>query len=129
MTMANTLRISLKSGERIFINGALIRAGRKATLELLNTATFLLEQHIMEPEAATTPLKKLYLDVQSAVMTPERKAGARAACLADLEQLRFLPTPEVVAALPAIANFIERERYIDALKLIRGLFPYDGSAA
>jgi flagellar protein FlbT len=127
--MANTLRISLKTGERIFINGALLRAGRKATLELLNTASFLLEQHIMDPEGATTPLRKLYLEVQSAVMAPERRASARSACIAQLDELRRTPSREVATALPAIAALIERERFIDALKLIRGLFPHDAAAA
>ena len=41
--MKSTLRISLKSGERIFINGAVLRVDRKVALEFLNDVTFLLD--------------------------------------------------------------------------------------
>ena len=42
------MNITLRAGERIYINGAVLRVDRKATLELLNDATFLLETHVMQ---------------------------------------------------------------------------------
>ena len=54
------MRISLRAGERIYINGAVLRAERKLTFELLNNASFLLENHIIQAEEATTPLRQLY---------------------------------------------------------------------
>jgi flagellar protein FlbT len=41
--MKNTLKISLKPNEKIYLNGAVIRVDRKVTLELLNDVQFLLE--------------------------------------------------------------------------------------
>ena len=41
------MNITLRAGERIYINGAVLRVDRKATLELMNDATFLLETHVM----------------------------------------------------------------------------------
>ena len=64
------MNISLRRGERIFINGAVIRVDRKVCLELLNDATFLLEHHIIQPEEASSPLKKLYLAIQTILMAP-----------------------------------------------------------
>ena len=39
--MKRTLRISLKSGERIFNNGAVLPVDRKVALEFLNQETIL----------------------------------------------------------------------------------------
>jgi flagellar biosynthesis repressor protein FlbT len=44
------MNISLRRGERIFINGAVLRVDRKVCLELLNDVTFLLESHVMQAE-------------------------------------------------------------------------------
>ncbi len=39
--MKNTLKISLKANEKIYINGAVVRVDRKTTVELLNETQFL----------------------------------------------------------------------------------------
>ncbi len=44
------MNITLRAGERFFINGAVIRIDRKASIELLNDVTFLLENHVMQAE-------------------------------------------------------------------------------
>ena len=46
--MSQTLRITLKANEKIYINGAVIRADRKVSLELLNDVQFLLENHVLQ---------------------------------------------------------------------------------
>lgn len=53
--MSRPLRLSLRAGERIYMNGAVLRVDRKVSLELLNDASFLLEAHVLQAEAATTP--------------------------------------------------------------------------
>ena len=53
------MRLSLRSGEKIYINGAVLRVDRKVSLELMNDVTFLLEAHVMQPSAATTPCCRL----------------------------------------------------------------------
>ena len=71
MSEANApMRISLRAGERVYINGAVLRASRKTTFELLNDATFLLEGHVIQPENATTPLKQLYFALQTLLIEP-----------------------------------------------------------
>ena len=65
------LKISIRAGERIFINGAVLRADRKVTLEFLNTVTFLLEQHVLTPDETTKPLRQLYFMIQSAIIDPK----------------------------------------------------------
>ena len=45
--------LKLRAGEKLYINGAVIKVERKATIELLNDATFLLEAHVIQPDEAT----------------------------------------------------------------------------
>ncbi|MEP3303909.1 MAG: flagellar biosynthesis repressor FlbT, partial [Roseibium sp.] len=59
------MKIGLKAGERLFLNGAVIRAERKTQLELMNDAVFLLEGHILQQNEATTPLRQIYFILQS----------------------------------------------------------------
>ena len=66
------MNITLRAGERIYINGAVMRVDRKATIELMNDATFLLETHVMQAEDATTPLRQIYFVVQVMLMDPAR---------------------------------------------------------
>src|SRR5690606_1917209 len=58
--MNNTLKISLKANEKIYVNGAVIKADRKVSLEFLNDVQFLLQSHVLQPEEASTPLRQLY---------------------------------------------------------------------
>jgi flagellar biosynthesis regulator FlbT len=51
-------------GERRYLNGAVIRLDRKATIELLSDAAFLLETHVIQASEATTPLRRVYFVVQ-----------------------------------------------------------------
>ena len=75
--MKNTLKISLKANEKIYINGAVIKADRKVTIELLNDTQFLLESHVIQPEQASTPLRQLYFILQVMLMNPGNAEQAR----------------------------------------------------
>ena len=66
------MRISLaRQGERLYINGAVLRVDRKVShSNLLNDATFLLEAHVMNVSDVTTPLRQLYFITQIMLMNP-----------------------------------------------------------
>ena len=70
------MNITLRAGEKLYINGAVIRVDRKATIELLNDVTFLLENHVMQADQATTPLRQIYFAVQVMLMDPGATAAA-----------------------------------------------------
>ena len=70
------MNITLRAGERFFINGAVIRVDRKATIELLNDVTFLLENHVMQAKDATTLTRQIYFAVQIMLMDPAAAATA-----------------------------------------------------
>ena len=75
--MTKPFSISLKPGERIFINGAVVRVDRKVSIEFLNDVTFLLEAHVMQPEQTTTPFRQLYFIVQTMLMDPTNTGAAK----------------------------------------------------
>jgi flagellar protein FlbT len=124
--MKSTLRISLKSGERIFINGAVLRVDRKVALEFLNDVTFLLENHVLQPEQANTPLKQLYFIAQMMLINPE---GSQQSMVMFRKSITMLLTcfqnEEVLAELKRIDGMVSTGRAFDALKAIRGLYPIE----
>ncbi len=75
--MKNTLKISLRPNEKIYLNGAVIRTDRKVTIELLNDVQFLLESHVLQAADATTPLRQLYFMVQMMLIDPQTLPQAR----------------------------------------------------
>jgi flagellar biosynthesis repressor protein FlbT len=121
--MKSTLRISLKSGERIFINGAVLRVDRKVALEFLNDVTFLLENHVLQPEDANTPLRQLYFIAQMILINPEGKEQTLIMFRKSIVMLlACFQDDEVLAELKRIDGMVASGRAFDALKAIRGLY-------
>jgi len=124
--MKSTLRISLKAGEKIFINGAVLRVDRKVALEFLNDVTFLLENHVLQPEDATTPLRQLYFIAQMMLINPEGKEQSMALFRKSIVMLlSCFRNEEVLAELKRIDGLVATGRAFDALKAIRGLYPIE----
>lgn len=117
------MRLSLRAGERVYVNGAVLRVDRKVSLELLNDATFLLETHVLQAEAATTPLRQLYFAVQALVIDPANADPARELCRSlQAGLLAVVADPEIREGVLGAGQLVETGRLIEALKLIRGLY-------
>ena len=122
--MKSTLRISLKSGEKIFINGAVLRVDRKVALEFLNDVTFLLENHVLQPEDTTTPLRQLYFIAQMMLINPEGKEQSMTLFRKSIMMLlTCFKNEEILAELKRIDAMVSSGRPFDALKAIRSLYP------
>ncbi|GJD63851.1 flagellar biosynthesis repressor FlbT [Methylobacterium frigidaeris] len=122
------MRLSLRAGERIYINGAVLRVDRKVAIELMNDATFLLESHVLQAEDATTPLRQLYFAAQTMLIDPGQSAAARA--LYDGIRDGLLAASGEAAlheGLSASHALVENGRLFEALKLIRGLYPLEAA--
>jgi flagellar protein FlbT len=121
--MKNTLKISLKPNEKIYINGAVLRVDRKVSIELLNDVQFLMENHVLQAEEASTPLRQLYFIVQVMLMNPQGAEQARLMFRRSLPLLLASFTDEQVrAALKHIDQQVGEDHVYDALKAIRALF-------
>jgi flagellar biosynthesis repressor protein FlbT len=124
--MSSSIKITLRGGERLFVNGAVLKADRRVSLELLNGATFLLEHHVMAPEKATTPLAQLYLLIQSALVEPAHSAETRRSAMEFLARLTATSKETAVRdGLTEIRDLLGRERLLEAMKKIRSMLPVE----
>lgn len=115
--------IHLKRGEKLYVNGAVLRVDRRTSLEFLNDVTFLLENHVMQADQATTPVRQLYFVVQTMLMDP-----ANAGMTAELYKHLSFRTRQAVSgdAVQAQIDLADRKvaegRFFDALKHLRSCF-------
>lgn len=115
--------IHLKRNEKLFINGAVIRLDRRGSIELLNDAQFLLENHVLQAEDAITPLRQLYFIIQTMLMDPEN--AHLTACLLESHAAKIRAASSNVqyrAAATTAAELAEKAEYFEALKLLRRHF-------
>ncbi|MGB3502521.1 MAG: flagellar biosynthesis repressor FlbT [Mesorhizobium sp.] len=124
--MKNSLRISLKPNEKIYINGAVVKVDRKVSIELLNDVQFLLENHVMQADQASTPLRQLYFMVQIMLMTPGDAAEARALFRRTLPALlAAFADDHICRSLKDIDRLVSEGDVYAALKAIRALYPLE----
>ncbi len=118
--MGSSLRLTLRAGERLFINGAVLKADRKVAIELLNGADFLLEQHLLPAEAVRSTDQHLYYCIQAVLLTPFARHVATDMCRRAIAALaRTCRGQDELARLRRLERLIEQHRAIDALKELR----------
>ena len=115
------MQLSLRAGEKIYLNGAVIKVDRKVSIELLNDVTFLLEAHVMSPEETTTPLRQLYFTIQVLLMDPASEAGPQAEYMVE-RLLQTFENKDICAGLRQVRDLLSAKRRFEALKTIRRLF-------
>jgi flagellar biosynthesis repressor protein FlbT len=121
--VSGTLKITLRANEKLYINGAVIRADRKVSLELLNDVQFLLENHVLQAEDASTPLRQLYFIVKVMLMNPEDGDAARRLFRDSLPALlQAFSDAQILATLKHVDQLVSEDRPYEALKAIRGLY-------
>ncbi|TPV98885.1 MAG: flagellum biosynthesis repressor protein FlbT [Beijerinckiaceae bacterium] len=120
------MHISLRAGEKIYINCAVLRVDRKVSLELLNDATFLLEAHGMKVEDASTPLRQLYFIIEIMLMNPTDSFATREMFKKSIQMTNDVSESALlVAGLRSVKTLVEANRIFDALKAVRALFPIE----
>lgn len=124
--MSTTTRVTLRPGERIFINGAVIRSDGRASFDILNDVPFLREHEIMHAQQTVTPLRQLYYILQTMVMEPN---GVELARSVYQDTMRFLPmafgNSAVLAGLDTIREQVAAGAPIEALRTLQGLIPIE----
>ena len=122
----SSLRIFLRPGEKVFLNGAVLRADRKVSLEVLNDVSFLLESHVLQSHETTTPLRQLYFIIQAILINPADVADARDLYRHSYDLLsETVMNPLMRAGLATVDACVKEERTFEALKLIRQLYPIE----
>jgi flagellar protein FlbT len=120
------MHISLRAGEKIYINGAVLRADRKVFLELLNDATFLLEARVMKVEDASTPLRQLYFIIQIMLMNPTDSLAAREMFKKSIHMtIDVTESAVLISGLRTVKTLVDGNRNFEASKAVRSLFPIE----
>lgn len=121
-----TMRLTLRPQERFFVNGAVLRVDRRVGVELLNDVTFLLENHVLQPNETQTPLRQLYFVVQTMLIDPMNRAQSRVLFESLYPgTLRSFANRDIIDGLLTLQQLVEEDRLFDGLKLLRSLFPIE----
>jgi flagellar protein FlbT len=120
------IHISLRAGERLYINGAVLRVDRKVSMEFLNDVTFLLEHHVIHADEAITPLKAHYFIVQTMLIDPTEATAAREMFeRSHALLLGAFESAEIRSGLETAHDLVAGNKGFEALKVIRTLFPLE----
>jgi flagellar protein FlbT len=128
--MGGGLKITLRAGERIFVNGGVLKVDRKVSIELMNDVIFLLEQHVMKPEETTTPLRQLYFMIQMMLMDPSLHMKALTMAKESVANLvASVRDGKVRQGVLEAAELLDSDRAFEALKKVRTLLPLESANA
>lgn len=122
------LKIRLHTGEKMVVNGAVLRAGGATTLWLENDAAILRGREVMRPEEADTPARRLYFACMMAYLEPAQRQGYQddvAMLLGDL--MAALETPEAKAACADLAYDAACGNFYRALHHCRALIDHEAA--
>lgn len=121
--MNKSIHISLRAGETVYVNGAILRVDRKTSLEFLNDVSFLLGSHFLKEEEATTPLRKMYLQVQRLLTEPAAGFTVRQAFYEiHTHLIAACDNEELCRGLGDVKALINTGKNFEALKKLRKLF-------
>lgn len=122
------LSIHLKAGERVAVNGTVIRnSGKSRTIITIeNRATILREKDFMRPEDITTPARELYYVCMTAYLD-EADRFKHKLKFAELmvPYMNALRNPLAIQALRDAADHLTHGRYHQALTEIRTIISYE----
>lgn len=117
------LKVVLRPGETVVVNGAVIGAGeRTATIFLHTQAQFLRGRDILREADIDGPERRLYYAIQCRYLGPEAADADVAAALAAMRLAR----PDVVTELDAIEALLAEGRAYQAMRRAAALFPARG---
>lgn len=122
------MHVALRAGERLYINGGVIRVDRKVMIELLNDVTFLLGTHVIQARDANTPLKQIYFVVQTLMMDPQSRANvAPLARQMTSDAIASFDDHSILSALKHVDELIATGEPLAAMKLLRSNFDREHS--
>ena len=121
------LKVELKSGEKIILNGAVVRlVGPPSAILIENQATLLRERDVITPDRADTPAKRVAFTIQLMYLDPDNVGAYRA----DYERLMAdfrgaIRTPAIVERLGEIGRAVDQRQFYKALSLMRAVLRHE----
>ncbi|MHA1538945.1 MAG: flagellar biosynthesis repressor FlbT [Alphaproteobacteria bacterium] len=115
-----SLKINVKSGERILINGSVIvNAGRDTSLVFETPTKFLLERDVMPMQEANSPAKRIYFILQMLYIFPED--NERLVLFEKLLTSFVTAAPSGLVIAKEMAEQVSQKQFFKALKMGRKL--------
>ncbi|HVM85185.1 MAG TPA: flagellar biosynthesis repressor FlbT [Candidatus Binatia bacterium] len=116
------LKFTLKPGEKVIVNGAVIGRGEEpGSFYLYNKVKFLRGREVMKEEQADSLEKKLYLIIQLIYLFPE-SAAENVVKFESIWEEVSRQRPGDREKLAEVARLVQSEDYYRALKLTAKLF-------
>lgn len=123
------LKITLKSGERMIIGGAVLTNGGPSSCDLVieNKTPILRQKDILTEEKAASPCRRIYYAIQL-MYIDENNLAAYHKIYWDLVKDLVRAAPGTVGLIDSINEHILQRRYYPALKLTKKLIEYEREA-
>lgn len=121
------LKLSLKPGEKLVLNGAVLTNGdKRASLIIQNKACLLREKDIMQPEDATTPARRIYLPIMMMYLDAENSEQYyNDFALRMTEFMSAIQNRDALAACMEISRDVMGANYYHALMTCKKLFDFE----
>jgi flagellar protein FlbT len=124
-----TLKISLRDGEKMIINGAVMRAIGRTELVVENNVSLLRGREVMAVEDAVSPARRLYFACMMAYIDPSSRTTHHDAIIEFLHGLLgALESLEAKALCTRFARKVATGNYYRALADCRLLIEYETAA-
>lgn len=124
-----SLRISLRDGEKLIINGAVLRATGRTQFVIENQVSVLRDREIMAPEEATSPARRLYFACMMAYIDSNHISEHHDRIVELLRDLLgALQAEEARAACIRFASQVAVSDFYRALAECRTLIRYETEA-
>jgi flagellar biosynthesis repressor protein FlbT len=122
------LKIRLRNGEKMVVNGAVLRAEGATTLWLESDAAVLRGREVMKPEEANTPARRLYFACMMAYLDPAKRPEHQTNIVTLLGELMgALEALGAKATCAAMACDVASGQFYRALAHCRALIDYEGA--
>ncbi|UFS72421.1 flagellar biosynthesis repressor FlbT [Geomonas sp. RF6] len=120
-----SLKITLKSNERLIVGGAVVKNGGKGTvLYIENTVPILREKDILGEKDASTPCRQLYFTIQL-MYIDEANVPQYHGVYAELVKNILTAAPSTSSYIEQVGERVMAGNYYHALKLARNLIDYE----
>lgn len=120
-----SLKITLKSNERLIVGGAVVRNGGKGTVLFIeNTVPILREKDILGEKDITTPCKRVYFTIQL-MYIDEPNVPSYVKTYAELAAEILKAAPSTQPLIEQLNERIEAGSYYQALKIAKNLIEYE----
>ena len=123
------LRISLRDGEKMIVNGAVLRSVGRTDLSIENNAAILRGRDLMTPEEASTPARRLYFACMMAYVDQGEVTSHHDDIIRLVSELiEALQSPEAKSVCISFAQHVATGQFYKALGDCRWLINYEAEA-